>query len=63
MRLICKCRKGYASLVDGMCKFCREKQYSRARAKSVGVKHRGDGMTINQINKLEERGRIFEQNY
>lgn len=38
----CKCGKGHASQADGQCKFCRESCWSRAEAKSVGVKHRGD---------------------
>lgn len=44
----CKCGKGYASLVDGLCRFCRENKYSRRECKSVGVRHRGDGMDLDQ---------------
>jgi hypothetical protein len=47
----CKCGKGYASEEDGLCKFCREKLIRRAVAKSVGVAHRGDGMTVEQYLK------------
>lgn len=48
----CCCGKGYASDIDNRCRNCREHQYTRAEAKSVGVKHRGDGMTLDQEAKL-----------
>lgn len=44
----CECGKGYASEYDSLCKFCREDLVSRAVAKKVSVKHRGDGMSIEQ---------------
>lgn len=50
--MTCRCGKGHASPVDNMCKFCREKRYSRAVAKRAGVKHRGDGMTLDQAKDL-----------
>jgi len=50
MNIVCGCRKGYASEVDGMCRFCREHTVSRAEGKNLGVKHRGDGMTTEQKN-------------
>lgn len=53
MSIDCKCGKGHASQIDGQCKFCREKSWSRAEAKSVGVKHRGDGMSLEQQDKLK----------
>jgi len=55
MRLMCKCGKGAASKYDKVCSFCREKSYSRAEAKSVGVKHRGDGLTLVQAEKLKHK--------
>ena len=53
MTTYCKCGKGHASPVDRLCKFCRESCWSRAEAKSVGVKHRGDGMNLDQQDKLK----------
>lgn len=47
----CKCDKGHASDYDNLCKFCRENLFRRAVAKQVGVRHRGDGMTIEQYQK------------
>jgi hypothetical protein len=44
----CGCGKGYASIYDGLCKFCREGLVRRAVAKSVNVRHRGDGMSVDQ---------------
>ncbi len=44
----CKCGKGYASPFDNICKFCRECKVRRAVAKKFGVRHRGDGMTLDQ---------------
>ena len=46
--LKCRCEQGFASKHDGLCKFCREVKYTRAKAKSVNVRHRGDGMSIDQ---------------
>lgn len=43
---VCGCGKGYKSDYDGLCKFCREGLVRRAQAKSVGVRHRGDGLTV-----------------
>lgn len=48
---VCGCRKGYMSLEDNMCKFCREKKYSRRKAKLMGVSHRGDGLSLEQIER------------
>ena len=47
-RLVCDCNKGYASAYDGLCKFCREGLISRAQAKKVNVRSRGDGLSIDQ---------------
>lgn len=44
----CKCGKGHASKVDDQCCYCRENNYRRAQAKSVNVRHRGDGMSLDQ---------------
>lgn len=52
-RIVCGCGKGYASHVDGRCCFCREKAFRRAEAKKVGVKYRGQGMTLDQMGKLK----------
>ena len=51
----CSCGKGYASKVDGMCKFCREKTFRRAEAKKIGVSHRGDGLTLEDLDKYRLR--------
>ena len=56
----CKCGRGHGSAWDGMCKFCRENKYSRAFAKSVDVRHCGDGMSIEQeIRLLKKRGCVI----
>ena len=47
--ITCGCGKGHASSYDSLCCFCREKLFSRAVAKSVGVRHRGDGMSLEQV--------------
>lgn len=52
MTLKCDCGRGAASEVDHQCKFCRETHFSRTDAKRVGVKHRGDGMTLEQALKI-----------
>ena len=52
---ICECGKGHKSNVDGLCCFCREKQYSRADCKDAGVKHRGDGLTIEQAVSINRQ--------
>jgi len=49
---LCKCGKGHASEYDNICKFCREKLVHRAIAKKLGIRHRGDGMTIAQYKVL-----------
>ena len=49
----CKCGKGYASEKDSLCCFCREKLVSRSVAKKVGVKRRGDGMTLEQYQRTK----------
>ncbi|UOW66374.1 hypothetical protein vBAspATola_31 [Aeromonas phage vB_AspA_Tola] len=54
----CKCGKGYASEVDGRCKYCREGMHSRALCKSVGVRHRGDGLSLDQYYKIPEWRRV-----
>lgn len=51
-KLLCKCGKGFASEVDMLCKYCREHKYSRAEAKAAGVRHRGDGMTLDQEDRI-----------
>lgn len=48
MKIQCGCGEGYASEVDKYCRYCRELKYSRAKAKSVNVRHRGDGMSLDQ---------------
>jgi hypothetical protein len=52
MRIVCKCHHGYASQVDGLCRYCRAKEYSCADKKKVGAK---DGMTLDQKDRLEKR--------
>ena len=52
MSKVCGCGRGYGSEVDGLCSKCRENQYSRADAKAVGVRHCGDGMSLDQEVKL-----------
>lgn len=49
----CKCGKGYASQIDNLCKFCRENEsnLTRAKLKKLGVKHQGDGLTLEQLRK------------
>ena len=51
----CKCGKGHASSYDNLCRFCREKLFSRSEAKKAGVKTRGDGMSVEQYTKLERK--------
>ena len=46
--LVCKCKKGYASHVDGLCRFCREKNMSRSEAKERGCRHKGDGVSLSE---------------
>lgn len=53
MGLKCKCGKGYASSYDGLCCFCRESLVRRADARAVGVRHRGDGLSIEQFEKIK----------
>lgn len=50
--VVCGCGRGHGSHIDGLCKFCRETKYSRAQAKSVNVRHRGDGMSLEQEGVL-----------
>lgn len=57
MAIVCGCGKGHASVEDGICKYCREGKYRRAQAKWAGVRHRGDGMS------LEEEARIKRGTY
>lgn len=54
---VCKCGKGYASSVDHLCRFCREDLLSRAEAKKIGVRHRGDGLSLYDYQKFIERRR------
>ena len=49
----CGCGKGYASDYDNLCKFCREHLVRRAVAKKFGVKHRGDGMSVEQYRNCQ----------
>jgi hypothetical protein len=51
----CGCGKGHASEFDNMCKFCREKLFRRAEAKSVDVRHQGDGMEVEQYERLMKK--------
>lgn len=51
-KIKCGCGKGYASPADNLCKHCREYRFSRAQCVKVGVKHRGDGMTLDQAAAL-----------
>lgn len=46
MTILCNCKKGHASDYDKVCRYCRELEFSRAKGKSVGVAHRGDGMSV-----------------
>ena len=55
--MMCSCGKGHASSYDSLCRFCREKLFSRAVAKSVGVRHRGDGMSLEQVVNYRETRR------
>lgn len=58
----CGCGKGYANSLDNLCKFCRESKYGRAQAKSVNVRHRGDGMSLDQEAVLlgtKKRNEVF----
>lgn len=48
----CDCNRGHASSYDGMCRLCRENTVSRAQAKSVGVRHRGDGLSVEALKVL-----------
>jgi len=59
MSLKCKCGKGYASEYDGLCKFCREKLVRREQAKKVGVRHRGNGLSIEQYKKIKPYNKIY----
>lgn len=59
MANVCKCGKGYASDVDNMCKFCREEIVSRADARKVGVRHRGDGLTLEQWEQVKRNRNIY----
>lgn len=52
-KIICKCKEGYASEYDDLCKFCREDTVSRSKAKSVGVRHRGDGLSVMAMKVLK----------
>jgi len=49
---VCGCGKGNASEVDNLCRYCREEKYSRAFCKAVGVRHRGDGLTLDQEDEI-----------
>ncbi len=51
--MVCECKKGYASAFDGLCKFCREQLVRRAVAKKAGVRHRGDGLTVEQYQSIQ----------
>lgn len=53
---ICKCGKGHASKYDDICCFCRESLVSRAVSKKAGVRHRGDGMSVDQYKSTQVRG-------
>jgi hypothetical protein len=53
--ITCGCSKGHASSYDSLCCFCREKLFGRAVAKSVGVRHRGDGMSVEQLMSIEKK--------
>jgi len=48
-KLVCSCGEGYASVIDGNCKFCREHLFSRRIGKSLGVKHAGDGLRLEKL--------------
>lgn len=53
MSIKCRCGKGYASEYDSLCKFCREHTVSRSDAKRVCVRHRGDGLSVIQLQVLK----------
>lgn len=62
MSIVCKCGKGNASGYDNLCKYCRENLVRRAVAKSVNVRHRGDGMSIDQYEVaigLKKRSEVY----
>ena len=50
--IVCGCKKGYASAVDNVCRYCRAKQYSAADKRKVSAR---DGMTLDQKDWLEKR--------
>lgn len=52
--LLCGCGKGQASKEDEICSFCRERWVSRAEAKKVGVRHRGDGLSLEDYRKITQ---------
>lgn len=52
--MICSCGKGTASEVDGLCRFCREKQFSRRETKPF-VKHRGDGLSLEDSRRIKRK--------
>ena len=59
----CSCGRGYASHFDNLCKFCRENLVPREKAKRVGVRHRGEGMSVDQYKKaMYEREDILAMN-
>lgn len=49
VKLVCACGEGYASVIDGNCKFCREHLVSRRVGKELGVRHSGDGLRLEQF--------------
>lgn len=62
MSNVCGCGKGHASSYDDLCKYCRENLVRRSVAKSVNVKHQGDGMSIDQYEVaigIKKRGDVY----
>lgn len=52
---VCKCGKGYASTLDGLCRFCREDQHcpTRRDCARFGIR-RGEGLAASQFLKIKE---------
>lgn len=51
-KLVCRCGKGRASPADNLCKHCREHVFPRRLTKLAGVSHSGDGISLDQADKL-----------
>lgn len=59
-QLKCGCGEGYASHVDGLCRFCRENLLSRSEGKAAGVRHSGDGITLHDYQAYQaKKGYVY----